>query len=212
MIDRPTPEGAATRFIGLSTGRAGSRYLAKLLNGAGVKTLHESKSTLAVRLNHWTTDGLKATRASPEHRGVLGEISAHFVTQIEKPLDVQLWHFSRHPQPFVSSLIKFKFWGMNAPSIHPYLRRTGGSAVGNSFLYWVDWNRRILDAAPRPQRTTFRIEDVSRELIASLAGTIGAAVDITKIEPAWNEVQEFAEIPDVVAGEVGDMMGVLGYA
>lgn len=183
-----------TAFIGLSTGRAGSRYLTALLNHVGVKTLHEQNASPC----HWNGSDVR------------GEISAWFVTQMELSPDPRVWHFSRHPQPFVSSLMKFGFWRMNQPSIHPYLRRTG-DIIGDSFRYWVDWNRRIL-ATPTPRRTTFRIEDISREWIARLADTIGAEADTTKIDPAWNEVQEFADIPADVAAEVGDMMEELGYA
>ena len=181
------------RFIGLSTGRAGSRYLAGLLNAAGVKTLHEVHSKVAMDAD------------------AQGEISAHFVTQMEPPIQAEVWHFSRHPQPFVSSLMKFNFWAMNAPSIHPYLRRTG-DAVADSFLYWVDWNRRILDLAQHPQRTSFRIEDVNRDLIFHLAASIGVDANGEDIDLAWDERQAFAEIPASVAGEVADMMEELGYA
>ena len=201
----------ASRFIGLSTGRAGSRYLAKLLNDAGVKTLHESTDLLAVSLNEMGVTALGTIGNDPKYQGVSGEISAHFVTQVEMPLDAQIWHFSRHPQPFVSSLIKFRFWNMNAPNIHPYLRRTG-DLIADSFLYWVDWNARIISLAPPPQRTTFRIEDVCRDYIVFLADTINAEVDVTKIDPRWDEKQELAVIPVSVEAEVNEMMGVLGYA
>lgn len=183
------------RFLGLSTGRAGSRYLAKLLNAVGVPTLHEVNSDL----RGWSSPG------------ALGEVSAHFVTQIGVQSEAQVWHFSRHPQPFVSSLLAFGFWGMHAPHIHPFLRRTGNQ-IADSFRYWVDWNRKILDATPTPQRTTFRIEDIDRELVVSLAAMAGVEVNGAQIEPAWNEQREFAEIPTAVESEVFDMMETLGYA
>jgi len=182
------------RFLGLSTGRSGSRYLAGLLNDVGVETLHERHADLS----QWNGCG------------ALGEVSAWFVTQYEKAPSSQVWHFSRHPQPFVSSLLKFGFWGMNHPSIHPYLRRSGDQ-VADSFRYWVDWNRRIL-AIPHPLRVTFQIEDVDADLIWLLADSVGVEADTTKIAPAWNEKQEFAEIPVAVATEVREMMEELGYA
>lgn len=182
------------QFIALSTGRAGSRYLAGLLNRAGVPTIHERNMTASP----WTS------------HGALGEVTAWFVTQMEACPSAQVWHFSRHPQPFVSSLMKFGFWKMHAPAIHPYLRRTG-DRISDSFRYWVDWNRRIL-AIPHPRRTTFRIEDVDRDLIQYLAHTIGFHADVEKIDPVWTESQEFAPIPHDVAWEVGQTMRALGYA
>jgi len=182
------------RFLALSTGRAGSRYLAKLLNDVGVPTLHEKHGDLS----EWN--------GSP----ALGEVSAWFVTQTEKAPDARVWHFSRHPQPFVTSLVKFGFWGMNHPSIHPYLRRSGDQ-IADSFLYWVDWNRRILEV-PHPRRTTFRIEGLCSDLLWLLADSVGVDADTAGVVPAWNEAQDFAPIPADVAGEVGGMMEVLGYA
>lgn len=183
------------KFLGLSTGRAGSRYLTAHLNAAGVKTLHEVNPSPKRTLED----------------GAVGEVSAHFVTTPAPPTAIKVWHFSRHPQPFVTSLIKFGFWQMNAAAIHPYLRRTG-DIVADSFLYWVDWNRRILHDTNPPQRITFRIEDISYVLIRRLAASIGIEADATAAPPIWNEAQEFAPIPGSVAGEVGDVMGALGYA
>ena len=183
------------KFIALSTGRAGSRYLARLLNAAGIHTLHEQSETTA----RWTG------------RGALGEVTAWFVTQMDAFPDALVWHFTRHPQPFVASLMKFGFWNMKHPAIHPHLRRTGDLAA-DSFLYWVDWNQRILDGAPEPRRTTFRIEDVSAGLIARLGKTIGVEADVSAINPAWDEQQAFAPIPNEVASEVDPMMEALGYA
>ena len=158
------------RFLGLCTGRCGSRYLTSMLNASGVKTLHERNTQ---GLSQWAGDG------------AMGEINGHFVTQLDPWPEAQVWHFSRHPQPFVSSLMKFGFWRMNAPAIHPYLRRTG-DLVADSFRYWVDWNRRILDI-PHPRRSTFRIEDIDRDTITYLAHTIGAKVDVDAIDPKWDE-------------------------
>ena len=211
MTHRLTPNGTRPLFLGLSTGRSGSRYLASLLNEAGIKTLHETSRPIAELLEQAGTGALRAINADPKYRDVRGEVSAHFVTQVEAPLAAQVWHFSRHPQPFVSSLIKFGFWRMKAPSIHPYLR-CNGDQVADSFRYWLDWNQRIMGITQPPQRTTFRIEDLSRELIARLADTIGADADVTKIDPVWNEKQEFAAIPTDIEAEVGEMMEVLGYA
>jgi len=168
------------------------------LNAAGIPTFHEKNPDL----RRW---------GGPNQ---MGEINGHFVVQMEKAgdpwPDAVIWHFSRHPQPFVTSLMKFGFWSLHAPSIHPFLRRTG-KVLDDSFLYWVDWNERIL-RIPEPRRTTFRIEDVSRSLIADLAATIDARADVDKIAPAWNEKQDFAEIPPAVVPEVYDMMDQLGYA
>ena len=183
------------QFIALCTGRCGSRYMAKLLTQAGIATLHEKNTP---DLRQWSGPG------------ALGEVNGHFVTQMDPWPEARVWHFSRHPQPFVSSLMKFGFWAMNAPSIHPYLRRTGDQAA-DSFRYWVDWNRRILEI-PEPRRTTFRVEDVSRELIARLAETIGHEADVEKINPSWNEAQVFAGIPADVEAEVYKMMELLDYA
>jgi len=184
------------RFLGLCTGRCGSRYLTRLLNDAGVPTLHERNTP---DLSQWAGNG------------AVGEVNGHFVTQMDPWPEARVWHFARHPQPFVSSLMKFGFWKMNAPAIHPYLRRTG-DRVADSFRYWVDWNRRILDAVQHPRRTTFRIEDVDRDLIWLLADSVGIEADIAKIDPAWDEQQDFALIPEAVAGEVDEMMRLLGYA
>lgn len=184
------------RFIGLCTGRCGSRYLAKLLNAAGIPTFHEKNDNL----RKW---------GGPKQ---LGEISGHFVSQMERDPwpDAQVWHFTRHPQPFVTSLVKFGFWSLHAPSIHPFLRRTG-DIYADSFLYWVDWNRRCL-AIPEPRRTTFRIEDVSRDLIARLAATIGVEPKLNGLSPAWNEKQDFAVIPDFPeVEELLSLMDELGY-
>jgi len=183
------------RFIGLSTGRSGSRYLAELLNRAGVETVHEQSRSAA----DW------------ERCGAMGEVTAWLVAYMDAFPEVLVWHFSRHPQPFVSSLIGFGFWNMCHPAIHPHLRRTG-DVVADSFLYWVDWNQRIIDGAPHPRRTTFRIEDVNADLISWLANAVDIDADVSGLEPAWNEKQEFASIPDEVAPEVDRMMEVLGYA
>ena len=184
----------AYRFVGLSTGRAGSRYFTKLLNSAGIHAVHEAS----------------VSNANYRPEGKIGEVSAHLVTA---PLDesTRIWHFIRHPQPFVSSLIKFGFWSMHAPAIHPYLRRTG-NALADSYLYWIDWNRRILDLADEPQRITFKIEDVTRETISELASSIGMSADVEKIDPRWNEKQVFAKVPNAVETELEEMMEILGYA
>lgn len=183
------------QFIGLSTGRAGSRYLAELLNAVGVKTLHEVNMDAA----RWVGNG------------ALGEVSAHFVTQMDRWPEARVWHFSRHPQPFVSSLMKFGFWAMNAPSIHPYLRRTG-DLVADSFRYWIDWNRRILEGATPPRRVTFRIEDINADLVSWLAHAVGIEADVSKMHPGWNERREPAPIPPEVECELIPMMETLGYA
>jgi hypothetical protein len=166
------------------------------LNDAGVPTLHE-KNTDSLRL--WN---------EPE---ALGEINGHFVTQMDPWPEARIWHFTRHPQPFVASLIKFGFWDMDEPHIHPYLRRTGDQ-LGDSYRYWIDWNRRILEI-PEPRRTTFRIEDISREWIVRLADMIGIEVEPEGKLPRirWIEAQEFAEIPVDVESELYEMMDLLGY-
>jgi len=169
--------------------------MAKLLNGAGMVTLHEKNTP---DLRRWSGPG------------ALGEVNGHFVTQMDPWPEARVWHFNRHPQPFVSSLMKFGFWAMNAPAIHPYLRRTGDQ-VADSFRYWVDWNRRILEI-PEPRRTTFRVEDVTADLISLLANTVGVDADVSGITPKWNERQEFTPIPAEVEGEVIPMMETLGYA
>jgi hypothetical protein len=139
--------------------------------------------------------------------GAVGEASAWFVSQPMWP-ELRIWHFSRHPQPFVTSLIRFGFWGLNNVSIHHHLRHTRDE-VADSFSYWVDWNRRILDIET-DHRTTFRIEDICDDLIDRLAQTVGRTS--TSMRPAWNERQEFAQIPEVVRGETVAMMQELGYA
>jgi hypothetical protein len=191
------------RFIGLSTGRAGSRYLTALLNDAGVPTSHET--------GIWDCESLSKFMAGDGD--VLGEVSAHYVTQIKShlPVDFRIWHFSRHPQPFVSSMLKFGFWDLDTPNIHPFLRKTG-DPLSDSYRYWVDWNQRILDITGRNARTMFRIEDVDRDLIDMLTFRIGIDADTSKINPCWEEKQEFAEIPSEVEAEVTGMMEVLGYA
>jgi hypothetical protein len=195
MTDR-LGHGCAPRFLGLCTGRCGSRYLVELLNDAGVPTLHE-KNTDSLHL--WN---------EPE---AMGEINGHFVTQMDPWPEARIWHFNRHPQAFVASLIKFGFWDMDAPAIHPYLRRTGDQ-LGDSYRYWIDWNRRILEI-PEPRRTTFRIEDISRELIVHLADTIGVEAESESALPRirWIEAQEFAEIPVDVESELYELMDLLGY-
>ena len=187
---------SAPRFIGLSTGRTGSRYLRTQLSNAGVQTMHER------------TDMLKSW--SPAN-GAVGEVSAWLVTQMEQAPEAQVWHFTRHPQPFVRGLMKSGFWEMSHPNIHPFLRRTDDPIV-NSFLYWVDWNQRILDGAEPPRRTTFRIEDIDADLIARLAETVGIEADTSKIEPTWREARAPMPIPAEVAGEVIPLMETLGYA
>lgn len=190
-------------FIGLSTGRAGSRYFTKLLNDAGVKTTHET--------GIWDVQSL--SKFMDTDSDVKGEVSAHYVTQIKNPVDFRIWHFTRHPQPFVSSMLKFGFWRLDTPNIHPFLRKTG-DPLSDSYRYWVDWNQRILDLIkqPRQRATFFRIEDVNRDVIANLARSIGIEADTSKINPCWDEKQEFAEIPSEVEAEVYKMMEVLGYA
>ena len=183
------------KFIALSTGRSGSRYLADLLNRVGIKTLHEK------------------TKALPVWKGgeALGEVTAQFVPRMEVYPLAQVWHFSRHPQPFAMSLLQFGFWYMANSTIHPHLRRTG-NLIADSFLYWVDWNQRIMDGATTPRRTTFHIEDVNTDLLFRLGKTIGIEADVSKVNPEWNERQAFAPIPSEVEGEVFPMMEVLGYA
>jgi hypothetical protein len=182
------------RFLGLCTGRCGSRYLTRLLNEVGIPTLHEKNTP---DLSRWAGNG------------ALGEVNGHFVTQLDPWPKAHVWHFARHPQPFVSSLMKFGFWIMYEPAIHPYLRCTGDQ-VGDSFRYWVDWNRRILEI-PTPRRVTFKIEDIDRDLIWLLADSIGVDADTAKIDPVWDEIQEFAEIPVDIQPEVHEMMDLLGY-
>ena len=184
------------RFIGLCTGRCGSRYLAEILNSAGIPTFHEKNHNL----KQW---------AGPN---MLGEISGHFVMQMDPWPEARVWHFTRHPQPFVTSLLKFGFWNLHAPTIHPFLKRTC-DLVSSSFRYWVTWNQKIMEI-PEPRRTTFRIEDVSRDLISDLASTIGVKVDVSKINPVWNEKQDFTEIKyesEVENTQLRGMMDLLGY-
>lgn len=181
------------RFLGLSTGRAGSRYLTRILNKAGIPACHE-----------------KTFGTEWRERGVLGEVTAHLVVHVDRWPRAKIWHFSRHPQPFVSSLLKFGFWRLHAPSIHPYLRRTGDD-LADSYRYWVDWNERLL-AVPEPRRTSFRIEDVDRAVIERLAATIGEPAEVARIAPRWRERQAFAPIPRAVEPEVRAMMDRLGYA
>lgn len=181
-------------FLGLSTGRAGSRYLTSLLNRAGIPTIHEKNLSPPT----WNA------------QGCLGEVSAHLVVKGPDTWPrAKVWHFSRHPQPFVTSLIKFGFWRMHAPAIHPFLQRTGNT-LADSYRYWLEWNRRILEV-PSDRRTTFRIEDVSPWLIHHLAETIGHTAKLDGLAPKWNERQAFAPIPDEVAEDVHAMMEALGY-
>ena len=182
------------RFIALSTGRSGSRYLTLQLCRAGIRTLHEHNADLS----RWKGDG------------ALGEVSAWFVTQLGKANGAMVWHFTRHPQPFVSSLMKFGFWNMNHPSIHPHLRRTGDLLV-DSYRYWIDWNLRLL-AVPKQQRITFRIEDLDYATIWLLGRSIGKDADPSRCELSWNERQAFAEIPDDVIEDLYPMMEHFGYA
>lgn len=188
---------SAPAFLGLSTGRAGSRYLTGLLNAAGIRTIHEK------------------TYDPPQWNGggALGEVSAHLVVPVcEKGAwpEARVWHFTRHPQPFVTSLIAFGFWRMNARWIHPYLRRTGDLIV-DSYRYWLGWNARIL-SVPAERRTTFRIEGFDTRILSSLANEIDCSLPAELPEIRWDERQRFAPIPDSIAASVEKMMETLGYA
>jgi hypothetical protein len=182
-------------FLALSPGRSGSRYRTKCLGAIGIPTQHEFTRSINGRAPQW----------KPVEDSV-GEVSAHLVVHARLWPDAQIWHFSRHPQPFVTSMKNFKFFDFNLPDIHPYRRRSENYVV-DAYRYWVDWNARILAL---PNRTTFRIEDLSDELLSMLAGTIDR--DPThEIDPQWKENQEFEPLLDEVRDEVEDMMETLGY-
>lgn len=121
----------------------------------------------------------------------------------------KVWHFSRHPQPCVSSLIRNRFWLDHCPDIHPYLRRSGDESV-DSFRYWIDWNRRILEV-PEPRRVTFRIEDIGESVLKRLAATIDTPCSTPFAAAKWEEKQRFHPIPAAVEDELLPLMATLGY-
>ncbi len=186
------------QFLGLSTGRAGSRYLAEQLNAIGIGCVHE------------------VTRTPPQWRqtrDIIGEVSAQLVVATKSfwP-NAHVIHFYRHPAHCVAGLLEFGFWRKTVGTIHPHLADPSGDILADTYRYWLDWNLRIM-ALPNPA-TRFRIEDTCAAELYSVAKDM----DVTALNPDLVQVTLYVETrepapppPESVRAEVIVLAEEMGY-
>lgn len=160
-----------SRAVILSTGRAGSGYIARLLTDAGVPCGHE--------------DVFKFTRKG--FRGLKADSSWLALPYVERgEFDGRVFHQVRHPLDVLSSLLN---GDMEANAAKPYAHYQQAHLHGDyptgdyrtfAVRFVVDWNRRCEQQAEQ----TWRVEHVDMEVVATVAAAVGVKVSVGRAKVA----------------------------
>lgn len=168
-------------YLGVSTGRAGSTFIARVMNRAGIRTLHEQ---------HFIATRFEDGRPKPWDRDARGEWSAQAVPFLDD-YDCWVFHQVRHPLRVIDSYLHFGLFanpirfGRQGRFMAEHAGITGGNPLGELVRFYVDWNRRC----ERPRRyKRWRVEDVSPSLIVKLGGLLGVDVPVGAAAVALDEV------------------------
>lgn len=157
----------------LSTGRAGSGYIARLLTAAGVPCGHEAVYTPRAVL--------------PAERPV--ESSWLALPHVEAGFDGAVFHQVRHPLAVVSSLLNGQMqanWAL--PFAHYQQAHLHGEYPDDptefAIRFVVDWNLRCELVAEE----TWRVEDVNDEVVRMVAHACGITPDPDRVAAALADV------------------------
>lgn len=158
-------------FVGVSTGRSGSRWIAEVMNRAGIACTHE-QVFVAERF------GPHGDVAPAWDRPELGEWSAQVVPLLDGVEAGRVWHQVRDPLRVVGSLMSFGLFqhpnehGLSGKFIVSRVGRTG-DPLADVVRYVADWLERC-DAAASLR---WRVEDVDADLLVRLGAELGVRVD-----------------------------------
>lgn len=176
------------RLCILSTGRAGSGYIARLLTAAGVPCGHE---------HYYSTGNLHRSphRAESSWLALPRVESGHFKGRVH--------HQVRHPLRVISSLLNGQMQAnRNRPYAHfqqahlnlseHFSPVTGREWLAFTIRFVVEWNRRCEREAQARDGITYRVEEVDEEILTRLATDARANPDPVQIK------QAIADIPATV--------------
>lgn len=202
------------KFIGVSTGRVGSKYTARVFESSGIPTTHETVYTA-----HHLEDGLPDwTR--PE----LGEWSAQVVPFLDD-FDGVVFHQVRHPLKVIASYLDFGLFhnparhGAEGLFMARHANITGEDPIGEASRFYWEWNR--LCEAHATKR--WRVEEVSIDTIQEAAEMVGAEVHAAQIREvladtpkdmntrARDNSVDWSDIPDDWRPRVENMAERYGY-
>lgn len=171
---------ASPAFLGVSTGRAGSTYIQRVMNRSGISCTHEQVYEAHALGNNYD--------AVPEwNRPELGEWSAQAVPFLPRLGRLHVWHQVRDPLAVLGSLVLFRLFPNGQGQSGAFIRhhfKTTGQPLHDAVRYIVEWNRRI------EQHATMRwkVEDVDADLICRLGDTLGLRLARQRIDEALAEV------------------------
>lgn len=170
-------------FAGVSTGRAGSLWIAQVMCDAGIPVQHEQS---------WAGQNLED--AAPPYRlpsTAAGEWSAQIVPYLHL-LDVdEVFHQVRHPLKVIGSFLSFGLFrhperfGVEGRHITRVFDVDTSDPLGSAVRYWVDWNRRCESRAT----LRWRVEDVDADLLVALGRRVGLTVDPARAADAVGRSQ-----------------------
>lgn len=153
-------------FIILSTGRAGSGYIAKLLTNAGISTGHE------------ITYNLSGYNPS-NYIGESSWLALPFVEEGVYNPNTNIYHQVRHPLKVIGSLVngemqKYKDY-FNYQTEHLPIR-DDEDYLEYSIRFVYEWNRRIEKVTP----ICWRVESVDMNTLQMISFNEGIALDRNK--------------------------------
>lgn len=147
-------------FVIVSTGRAGSMFMAHLLTGIGIPCAHEG---------FFRTEGFK------RRFHYLGDSSWLAVPYLEDGAlkrDVPVIHQVRHPLEVITSLYGTRFFDPERADSYRHFARahfqTTGEELRDCMRWWTQWNRRCEQLAS----ITVRVED-TEECLPTVLECIG---------------------------------------
>lgn len=161
------------KFIGVSTGRAGSVYIATVMNRAGISCTHE----LAYVAQNFSTSAHGVPSPPTWNRAELGEWSAQVVPILALERPKHVWHQVRDPLNVVASLLAFRLFhnpqphGFQGQYMRSFITLTG-EPMRDAVRFTVTW----LERCEQVSTAMWRVEDVNVELLVQLGDMLDVEV------------------------------------
>jgi hypothetical protein len=163
------------KFIVVGTGRCGTMYISEVLTKMGIPCGHE-----------WVYS--PGPRRNP-HIEILGDSSAQAVPFVPE-FEGFVFHQVRHPLKVIGSFLGFnlfkdyRWFGADGDFMAEHFHFTGDE-LGDAMRYYVEWNTRC-ERSHRYMR--YKVEDVDRALLRTMARAIGEKVPDAAIDRALAEI------------------------
>lgn len=167
----------------MSTGRAGSQYIARMMELAGIPTQHEQ---------HFRADKYDNGLPRRWDSTKVGEWSVQAVPFLPAYRGVFVFHQVRHPLRVIGSYLDFGLFdrinrlGVQGSWLRSQANISGHDPVADAVRFWVDWNVRCETGHPNYLR--WKVEDVTPVLLGQLCDLLGYPRRQADIDRAFGQV------------------------